>query len=300
MGFGRDVPNRTPRMFPSYPLVDENMLYLVDKYTEYEDYDNYGFGADADVVPEDSQILDSPTPGYWYQIKKGETWYGVAKRAYGAADLKRGLLLMNAAEWNDHISRKKKGWEAYNVAGLQATPDYDRDKPHAGVGSGHDYPVAWIPPLTGEEPEDIVDTDSNSSSSSSTEYIVGPAGPQGERGPAGPTGPTGPQGARGPVGPVGPVGPAGPSINDQAILDAVSAYMSSHPSAAGERGPIGPMGPSGPAGPPGSINDEQILSAVQRYMAENPLTVSPVPASSGSGGKMWVIPLLGLLASVAK
>ena len=151
-----------------------------------------GLGAEGGrYIPTPDQILDVPTPGAWYRIKKGETWWGVSKTAYGKADVKKGLLAMNKSTWNDHIDRKTKDWEAYKVKGLQATPDYSATDPHAPVGSGNAYPVAWIPPLTGEEPEQMGYTPVTTPPpvtkppSSTTTYIPGPKGDPGPPGPPG-------------------------------------------------------------------------------------------------------------------
>jgi len=164
-----------------------------------------GFGAadsEGRYLPTPDQIVATPTQGLWYQIKKGETWWGVAKKAYGSDNLKKGLLLMNASTWNDHIDRKTKGWEAYKVKGLQATPDYDSTaNPRAKVLTGTEYPVAWIPPLTGEEPEDMGFAPSpdipTPVPTTPGKQIPGPPGPAGPPGPSGPVGPSGTGGGGG-------------------------------------------------------------------------------------------------------
>lgn len=248
-----------------------------------------GLGAvdeDGRYLPTPDQIVSTPKPGLWYQIKKGETWWGTAKKAYGSSDLKKGLLLMNASTWNDHISRKKKGWEAYKVAGLQATPDYDSSaNPRAKVLSGNEYPVAWIPPLTGEEPEDLGFGEGPS--------VPTPVPGQGPPGPAGPPGPTGPVGPPGPTGPVGPPGPTGP---------AGKGAGSPVPGPAGPAGPIGPVGPPGPAGksiigPPGPTGPIGPPGPTGPAGPPGP-TGATGTAGVGGGGKMWVIPLAALFASL--
>ena len=222
-----------------------------------------GLGAvdsEGRYLPTKAEIVSTPKPGLWYQIKKGETWWGVAKKAYGSTDLKKGLLLMNKSSWNDHINRKKKGWEAYKVAGLQATPDYDSSaNPRAKVLSGNEYPVAWIPPLTGEEPEDLG-------------FGAGPTipTPVPGQGPPGPIGPPGPKGATGPVGPPGPAGKgSGTSIPGPAGPPGKSIV--GPPGPAGPAGPVGPPGPAGPIGPSGT---------------------------GGGSSNMWWIPMAALFASL--
>jgi hypothetical protein len=322
------LPNRTPKMFPHYPMINANVLRTITRNTRGNRFGGLG-AVDNRYIPVPSQILDTPTAGYWYQIKRGETWWKVAKSAYGSNDLKKGLLLMNAATWNDHITRKKTGWEAYNRKGLQATPDYSLANPHAPAGSGKDYPVAWIPPLSGQEPESLFPS------------TIGPPGERGDKGATGSRGPAGPKGDRGPKGDQGPKGPKGDrgpkgtsgSITDAQIMAALNDYMRRNPAAAGargpagpkgDRGPEGPRGPVGPAGTSGSITDAQIMAALNDYMRRNPAAagargpkgdrgpegprgkVGPVgprgPAGSGGGGgddkKMWVLPLVTAMATM--
>ena len=285
----------------------------------------FGLGSDR-YVPTPAQILTIPTPGAFYRIKKGETWWGTAKTAYGADNVKPGLLLMNASTWNDHIERKSTGWEAYKVAGLQATPDYSATNPRGTKGSGNAYPVAWIPPLdTAAEPESIYGPTVGPSGPKGPPGPAGPPGPQGVPGPAGPAGPQGPRGASGPVGPAG-------ALNAAAIQASLEEYFAKHPEMAGKPGPqglpgamgppgpIGPTGargPSGPAGPPGQATAEAIRAVVEQYLRENPIQVATGPSGppgpqgipgpvgprgpvgpSGSGGgegdnkQMWALPLV--------
>ena len=104
-------------------------------------------------VPDSSEILiSSPRPGAFYIPRSGIYPIKVAEVAYGAANKKAGLLAMNASTWNDHVRRGTKGWEAYKVSGLQFDPKYG-SHPCSTYNTGKLYPVIWIPPLTGEEPE---------------------------------------------------------------------------------------------------------------------------------------------------
>jgi hypothetical protein len=231
-----------------------------------------GLGAEGDrYIPTPDQILDVPTPGAWYRIKKGETWWGVSKTAYGKANVKKGLLTMNKASWNDHIDRKNKNWEAYKVKGLQATPDYSATDPHAPVGSGTAYPVAWIPPITGEEPEEMGYTPVTTpppvtKPPSSSTYIPGP---------------------KGDPGPPGPPGDPGPPPSSSAIQSAVNQYFQTNPP------PGGVPGPPGQPGPPPSSGE--IKSAVDQWLSSNP----PKITGSGGGGddkQLWTLPLAAMFA----
>lgn len=262
----------------------------------------WGLGAEDRIIPAPQDILPNPTPGMWYRMKKGETYWGVSKRAYGQANVKKGLFLMNDATWNDHIDKRKKGWTSYKVKGLQSTPDYSAKNPRAPKGSGHDYPTVWIPPMDGSEPEKI------HTQPEPTEPGQGPPGPRGPIGPIGPIGPVGPRGSPGSAGSRGPAGPPG-EATEEAILKALKEYIAANPDkvrgpagpagsagkpglpgppgAPGARGPsgsLGPPGPRGPAGPPGVATEEAILKSVREYIAANPDKVRGPVGPSGQPG----------------
>ena len=230
----------------------------------------FGFGADPEkrMIPNQSQIVPVPTKGAWYHLKKGDTYWGISKAAYGKEDVKRGLLLMNNSTWNNHIEKKNTGWEAYKIPGLQATPHYSITNPHAPKGSGSDYPVVWIPPLDGREPEQIYDFEIPGPQGEQGEQgIPGPPGPPGPEGPIGPKGDKGPRGALGPKGDAGPPGPRGPKGDT-----GEGVGIPGPPGPPGPEGPIGPRGPRGDIGPMG-------------------------PAGQGGDGgtdakKLWVLPLV--------
>jgi hypothetical protein len=241
-----------------------------------------GFGAvdsEGRYLPTPAEISPVAKPGVFYKVgtyKPDETYYGITKRAYGADNIKKNLLMMNASTWNDHISRKTKGWESYGVPGLQSTPDYDStNNPRAKVLSGHELPIVWIPPLTGEEPEDAGYSEPPTippTIPTPGTPIPGPPGPQGIPGPPGPAGAIGPQGIPGPMGPPGPAGAgAGTAV----------------PGPPGPAGAMGPMGPEGPQGIPGPMGP--------------PGPAGPAGASMSGGGdgkKLWILPLAAVLATL--
>lgn len=259
------------RVFPGFtyrPNIHAQVMARMRQYTPGGKLSRryfLGFGAtDAEgrYLPKPSEIVAYPKPGSFYKFgtyKEDETYYGIVKRAYGADNIKKNLLMVNASTWNDHINRKKKGWEAYGVKGLQSTPDYDStNNPRAKVLTGHEYPVVWLPPVTGEEPEEVGFKDDPIVTTPTPiptpgEPIPGPPGPQGPQGVPGPPGPTGPKGAKGATGPQGIPGPPGPE-GPQGIP--------------GIPGPVGPPGPAGAAG-------------------------------AGGGGKgLWAIPLAAIFATL--
>lgn len=270
-----------------------------------------GFGF---VDPTADRIASSPTAGMWYQIKRGDTYWAASKAAYGRENVKKGLYLMNDSPWNSYIDKARKGWEAYRVDGLQATPHYNSARARAPKGSGNDYPLVWIPPITGGDPEEI----------SPVDPIIGPIGPPGPAGARGPIGARGPSGGRGPIGPPGQgagdsvPGPRGP-IGPPGGLGPIGPPGSR--GSAGDRGPIGPPGqgagdpvpgPRGPAGARGSVGPPGRLGPIGPPGSLGPIGppggLGPIgppgpagPTGQGGGGsdkKMWVIPLVGLLASL--
>ncbi len=264
----------------------------------------YGYLGQAGdrLLPGPEQIAAAATAGMWYQVKKGDTYWGISKAAYGSDNVKNGLYAINDSTWNSYISKGKKGWETYKISGLQATPDYMAGT-RSPKGSGDDYPTIWIPPLSGGEPEDLFPT------------IPVPSEPG--QGPPGPQGPMGPKGDIGPVGPMGPMGPAGPAIDAGAIKAAINAYLAANPPSAGPMGPMGPPGPMGPIGPAGSSVDAgAIKAAINAYLAANPPSAGPQgpmgpmgpPGPSGPQGPegmttsasngMWALPFFALIASL--
>jgi hypothetical protein len=269
-----------------------------------------GLGAvdnEGRYLPKPSEIVPYPKPGSFYKFgthKKDETYYGIVKRAYGPDNIKKNLLMVNASSWNDHINRKKKGWEPYKVAGLQSTPDYDSENnPRAKVLSGHDYPVVWLPPVTGEEPEEVGYQDPVPKPTPSPgSPVPGPPGPQGPKGVPGPPGPEGPQGIPGPPGqtgatgpkgvpgPPGPEGPQGIPGPPGPAGSGAGASIPGPPGATGQTGPMGPPGPMGPAGVPGP---------------PGPMGPAGVPGPPGSAGTskengkgLWFLPMAALFASL--
>lgn len=274
-----------------------------------------GFGAydsatDPRYIPKPNEIdvvNKKATPGRWYRPANDQTPYGVAKWAYGAANVKKGLMLINNASWNQHITKGKAGWTAYKVAGLQFNPQYSAEQPHAPAGSGKVQPTVWIPPMTGEEPEDLgkkktpvvppgiittpkTPTVTPKTPTTPTPIVTTPTpivtapptptpivtepgmGPQGIPGPPGPQGIPGPPGPGGSLGPQGIPGPPGPPGNasDSAIAYAVNQYLLAHP----PQGIPGPPGPQGIPGPPGPAG----------------MNVSS-GSSGGADDKLWMLPL---------
>jgi hypothetical protein len=313
---------RTIRAFPGFDYrrpYKAQIMRSIGRFTPRDQlpaeyFMGFGFGAtdsEGRYLPTPSEISPVAKPGVFYKVgtyKPDETYYGIAKRAYGADNIKQNLLMMNASTWNDHISRKKTGWESYGVAGLQSTPDYDStNNPRAKVLSGHELPIVWIPPLTGEEPEEVGFVDPPTPipipTPTPTPGVPGPPGPQGIPGPPGPSGAVGPQGIPGPPGPsgavgpqgipgppgpsgaMGPMGPAGPQGIPGPPGPSGAGAGASIPGPPGPSGAMGPMGPTGPQGIPGPMGPPGPAG----------------PSGIGGGGddkKLWVLPLAAVLATI--
>ena len=297
-------------MFPGFryrPNIQAQIMGRLRQYTPGRLPSQYflGFGEtdeEGRYLPTPDEISAVPTPASFYQVQKGDTYWGITKRAYGK-NIKKNLLQMNASSWNDHIDRKKKGWEAYGVSGLQATPDYaSGENPRAKVLTGNEYPIVWIPPLTGEEPEQVGFKDPpepilttptpvapppsagapipGPPGPAGPQGIPGPPGAQGIPGPPGPEGDTGPQGVPGPPGPQGVPGLPGPP---GAQGPPGAGAGESIPGPPGPQGVPGLPGPPGEPGPPGDTGPQGI----------------PGPPGAGGGGKgLWFLPLAALFASL--
>ena len=119
-------------------------------------------------IPSADEILTSaPRPGTFYQGRAGIYPVKVAKVAYvkngsGAVNIYQGLRLMNESPWNDHMRRSTAGYTSYPAIGkgIQFEPKYaGTSKPEAGFGSGHQYPVVWIPTEDGKEPDEVFESD---------------------------------------------------------------------------------------------------------------------------------------------
>jgi hypothetical protein len=307
---------RNIRAFPGFDYrrpYKAQIMTAINRFTPRDQLPSayfLGFGAtdeEGRYLPTASEISPVAKPGTFYKVgtyQPEETYYGIAKRAYGAADIKKNLLMMNASTWNDHISRKENGWTSYGVKGLQSTPDYDStNNPRAKVLSGNELPIVWIPPLTGEEPEDIGYVDPPTPipipipTPTPKPGIPGPPGPQGIPGPPGPSGGLGPQGIPGPPGPSGGLGPQGipgpPGPSGSMGPQGIPGPPGPSGAGAGESIP-GPPGPMGPAGLPGEIGPQGIPGPMG--------PPGPAGVSGGGGGsdmkKLWVLPLAALLATL--
>jgi len=276
-----------------------------------------GFGF---VDPQPEQIADYPTAGKFYRLKEGEKYWGVAKKAYGQANVKQGLLRINDSAWNSYIDKGPKGWEAYKVWGLQSTPDYSPVEPRAPRGSGKAYPLVWIPPITGGDPEDVLPVDPvegkqgppgprGPAGPPGIPGKVGPPGPPGKAGPVGPPGEgrgvpgppgpagkigppgsrgaAGPPGARGPIGPPGPMGPKGPPGEGRGV-----------PGPPGPRGAPGPPGPMGPPGSRGAAGPAGVPGPIGPPGPMGPPGETGASGEGGGGNNMWVIPFAALLATL--
>ncbi len=327
-----------PRAWPMlrYPTnISRSVLFNAQRMRRGPSSPGY-FGLGF-LDPAKSQIALMPTAGMWYQVKTGDTFWAISKAAYGKPNVKKGLYLLNDAPWNGYIHKARKGWEAYKIDGLQATPDYTAYKRNP-KGSGKSYPLIWIPPITGGNPDDVWPPD--------TEGQIGPPGPRGKVGPPGiegargELGPIGPPGAPGELGPIGPIGPPGegdgaglpgppgprgkigppgkagspgvigpPGIIGPPGPAGEGIGIPGPPGAIGPSGPRGLIGPPGPAGEGGDLLDydpQKVWQALIFYAREHPDIVrrrlrellGDLNGGAGKRSKMWVIPLVASLAKL--
>ena len=183
-------------------------------------------------------IQADPAGGFYYQVVSGDTLSSISNRAYGVGKNWRWIFnsLWNKANYFDKYGK-------------------DENQLHK-VGSPKAYPVLWIPPAEGVEPNlgpgESAPVSPPADDQGNGKLIPGPPGPRGEVGPPGPRGEVGPPGPRGEVGPVGPPGDPG-AIDSKAIEKAIASYFSKNPVEGGIQGPPGPRGEVGPVGPRGEV-----------------------------------------------
>jgi hypothetical protein len=206
-----------------------------------------------------------PKPGRFFQPLEYKNPITFALRAYGDANKKKGLLIINASSWNNHIYKSTKGWEPYKTKGFILSKQYAGvNDPRAGYKTGNQYPVLWIPPLTGEEPENML----------WTQPVPSQPGQPSQPGiPSAPSQPSQP-----PVTsqPGIPSAPSAPLPVSQAELDAaIRRYFNAHPVQPGPMGPMGPQGPPGMPGVPGSPGQPGLPGSIaqfdlRQYFEQNP------------------------------
>ena len=105
-------------------------------------------------MPAPEEVLGTPRAGAFYQVKKNDAPVRVTEAAYGAANRKAGLWLMSDSSWNGTIRQTSKGYEVYKRKGLEFSARYSG--PRTAYGSGAKFPIVWLPPAGGGEPETVI------------------------------------------------------------------------------------------------------------------------------------------------
>jgi hypothetical protein len=205
------------------------------------------------MIPKIEQIARVASPGLWYQVQEGIPPAKVAKQAYGQESLRKGLMLMNSSPSNSHVKKATTGWESYgaNFKGLQFTPKYSSIDYVAGYGTGNSYPVIWIPPLDGKEPENV--------------FVPG-------------IGPVGPQGPQGEAGEVGSSGEAGQNaiVTASQIAAVVAQWIKEHPEVFAPnidalKTAIAAVIAQNPGLVPAGLTLDQVTKVVSDFFAKQPI-----------------------------
>ena len=229
------------------------------------------FGQDSGrYTPAENQIEKAePKQGLFYRPSKGDTTAAISRAAYGKDYTANGVRAISAATWNSsHVKYTTKGYEYLKISGPDLVPKYSA-APRAAYGSGAEYPVLWIPPLSSKaEPEQVFtgdgQTDSNIAALIRSEverYMLAHPVPPGAQGPAGATGK---QGATGPQGPAG-------AITAKSIADEVSKYIEAHPISGVTPGQIAQeVANYLKSNPPAGVPIGEIQKAVADYLIKNP------------------------------
>ncbi len=166
--------------------------------------------ADGRYIPTRDQVVTKPTPGLFYRPKQGDVPIRMMATAYGAANKKAGIYLFAGSTWNDHIRKTSTGYEAYKIKGPQLTPHY-ADHPRAPYKSGPLQPIAWIPPVTGEEPEIWFSRRQPTPATPATPKAPTKPGAKKPKKPAKPAKPTAPATPASPSKPAVPIAPPEPA-----------------------------------------------------------------------------------------
>lgn len=100
----------------------------------------------------------SPTPGKFYQIKSGDTLFGIAKEAYGVSSLEAARVI-NDSQYNRRFWRAAPSSERkmFPDGRISLSPRFDGDlrvqlEAVNTVSSGKSFAMIWIPEEDGQEP----------------------------------------------------------------------------------------------------------------------------------------------------
>jgi len=259
----------------------------------------------------------SPTPGFFYQVKKGDTPWTVANTAYkkpGLTAIKTALFLLNDNPWNNHIRKSANQWESYKIDGLQFTRQYDPNLATSTAGSGTAYPVLWVPPLDGKTPAQMTQKPAapgvtglpGATGQQGEQGLPGTTGQRGERGLPGATGQRGERGLPGATGQRGERGlPGAPgTASKQVIAKLIEDYAKGKPTtpgatgqqgkqglpgATGQRGEqglpgaTGQRGERGLPGAPGTASKQAIANLIRDFVKDNPQEAG-TPGAQGERG----------------
>lgn len=115
-------------------------------------------GAFGVVEVGDNDIADTPTPGKWYRIQRGDALLSVSRRAYGTSggtNVKRANWINAAnANANKRIPSDNKWFQPEIITFMPAFAD-DVAANVQGQ-SGRSYAILWLPEFAGDEPPEVV------------------------------------------------------------------------------------------------------------------------------------------------
>ena len=101
---------------------------------------------------------EQPTPGRFYEIKRGDTLFGVAKRAYKTGSME-GARRINDSQFNLRFRKAVTGNEAkmFPNGRISFNPRFDGDlrvqmESTGAAPSGSSFAMIWIPKEDGREP----------------------------------------------------------------------------------------------------------------------------------------------------
>jgi len=99
-----------------------------------------------------------PTPGKFYQIKSGDTLFGIVKKAYGGSSLERARII-NESQYNRRFWRAAPASERemFPDGRISLSPRFSSDlraqmEASDTAPTGKSFAMIWIPEEQGGEP----------------------------------------------------------------------------------------------------------------------------------------------------
>jgi hypothetical protein len=105
-------------------------------------------------------VVDTPEPGHWYRVKRGDTLFGVTSKAFnvkGGSERLRLARMINRSEANRVYVDPTLADNLFKDGRITFKPRFSSNAEEAISGeSGNSYALLWIPESEGDEPPEMV------------------------------------------------------------------------------------------------------------------------------------------------